>query len=1061
MFFKTLTRKIDIDISDTILKNETYEKYKFNAIEDFIVNNAKNPILHSLKFSLFYALFSFILFCVFELIYNFPPYLSSIEKWEGITSINDIILTSQLTILALIFPLIIGFVGVLFKDDVANKSLWRIYGRYSGFLLVGYSGLLLTSVILIIKYFLPFIESTDSLNIVLSLSIITWFLFNIFLLGWMIYATFEFIKIETQNQIIIKYATNVVIIMEIKKRLFNLIPRQATTLKLLPVPSKNMEIEFFSFRNSSQDSVNAIFKKEKYLNEINFTFLSWMIKSIVLRTNCCLIKQNIHLILPITGSGYPNKYYTLAELKSLKFTLLEKLLIKSAYKFSDKNLFEDDDVKNIVNSFFNNIDNAMKQDSQRVFEDSVDNLQAFMQTIFSTTSFINDHKEIDNWLLLSDNSFFSNRLLNELLSEFYALNNTIINKSIQSNIYFRKFCYFYQYAYQEKDLPMHSSIKESLMNAHYYLWYQLVNNPHIKSQPFFDDLCMEYIGGWESWSNRKPRDINDWDTLARTTIDLYNHMVLSTKMVVAPLKTANNNASLWAINILNNWYENFFSLNNTAYHSSWKTKLISTSLLCAKCNNQDVIKYLTNNEIITDFEDLCNIALENTWKQAKIITAAYLLNGVTELSSSTLQLIFGLINGHKITPYKQIPQKFNTQYTPTDLLETYILNSYSFTNLTHNNLASTLIDGFHSIYEEKRITGRVYSGFGRTNISNIKGSLISIIIAVSNRKFELSDDIYDFIFSEIFTVDSRDALIRDINALNEINEDALAVAKNLTGNDEINDLLKIYKKSIESIIKKIEDRNNREILSKPISPSRMEVLKSYCSKSAFSKKPKKVPMNLFSEIIYDEQLNQKYFMHINLSNVEKRNLIEDYDQHSVNEDSFYANLVKNEVEIKIYRDMFSYIETNQLITSTESYDDEMNLLVSMLQDSNIDNVIFIGSQNVLSLLYRIRWDKTIDIPFNIIFDKTDEDDYICTINNIPVYSLRKLKIDYCLLIKKSFFKSLTFKKYDEGIFVDTSYTENTDDLTKGILRITYGIKVSLDENVKIKKYIFLSDEEDI
>ncbi|MGB3750839.1 MAG: hypothetical protein WA945_04680, partial [Arcobacteraceae bacterium] len=139
MFFKTLKKEINNHLKDTIYKNEYYINNKYETLEKIIIEWSANPFVQSLLFTLYFSILSIILYSLKDI-----HYLSaSSSHWDKVANFTDIIYGSQLTLIAIIFPLVIGFVGVLIKDDTANKSLWRIYSRYSGFQLVGYSSLLL------------------------------------------------------------------------------------------------------------------------------------------------------------------------------------------------------------------------------------------------------------------------------------------------------------------------------------------------------------------------------------------------------------------------------------------------------------------------------------------------------------------------------------------------------------------------------------------------------------------------------------------------------------------------------------------------------------------------------------------------------------------------------------------------------------------------------------------------------------------------------------------------------------------------------------------------------
>lgn len=1063
MFFKTLKSEINKQLNDTIYKNDIYLKYKYKFPESTIIKWSKFPFIQSLKFTLFFLLLGFIFYQFNGLDYALPPFPLKSEHWVEIIKLNDLIFSGQLTIIGLIFPLVIGFVGILIKDDTANKSLWRIYSRYSGFLLVGFSSLFLIILMSLLKYFTPF--TSNSLEVSFALSIATWFIFNIFLVVWLIHSTFNFIRLEKRSEVILKYATNIIIIREIKKRLFSLISTSEVAQKLNLLPKdfeeENLEVTHFSWKDESKYSVKKSFSQNKYLININFTLLTLFIKSLLFRNTYFLVRKGTKLILPTTGSDFPYSKYTLSKMNNIDFSLIDKLIISQSYNFSKNSLFEDDDVQNIVNSFFNNMENYIKESNPRLFEDSTDKLQEFMQTIFGITAFTNDEKQIDNWLLLSDNTMFSRTLLNELMREFYSLNRIIINKTKDSEEYFRKFCSFYQYSFRENNnTKIHSNIQKSLMEAHLDLWSQLVSNTYLKNIDNFNDLCKIYIGGWESWSNRKERDISNWKIAQHASKNLINNLLITNDFIQVSLKYKNDKAVLWAINMLNNWYDNYFSFSHSNYQYLWKTDILSFNIF-AKYENEDneVTKFIVNNQSFenNNIESLYKILCNNIWIHSRIINSAYILNkDLASISEIDRKTIFGLINGHKLSPETSSNMVFNNSYEIVQkILGTYILNEYAFNSITGNGLAYNLTASFDRIYEDTRISGRVYSGGGREGISRLKETMITLMLSNSTNTFDLSSDIYDFVFSDNFEQGNVDSLIREINELVNINDTIKEKTKNLLGKDDIDNLVNNYNASLTIIINKIKNKNNENLSQVEISDERLKVIKSYCSSSAFHKETLKTPLFLFQNVVYDENLeeNPQYKHLIDLHNVNKRDLISAKVNRSVNEDEFYSSMLNEQFKIKVFRDLFKVINTN---CYTSEYTNEKSLIMNMLSDSkNIENaIILIGSNAIISFIYKLRWDKNEEISFTIDFQQNDESDYICHINDIPVYRIDYFDIDYCLLFEKNILKEITIKKFDNETFVNLEYQENKGCLEKGLLKISFFIKTYFLQTNNCFKYSF-------
>ncbi|RYA23372.1 hypothetical protein CRU96_08385 [Malaciobacter halophilus] len=1052
--FNTLRKRIKKELIDSIYKNKVYNEYKWNFIENKIVSWSRNYVWQI--FGYFYIFF--IVFLATSLIFGLLEHLKLIDLFKifnGLLKFKDLIFNGQLTILAVIFPLVIGFVGVLIKDDIANKSLWKIYSRYSGFMLVGFSGLSLIALITISNYFEAFFS--NELKIVASLIYSLWFLLNISLLAWLLHSTFNFINRNKQNEIIKKYTTNIVLEEEIRKRLYSLIPKVADKINLLPSSeNENQKISFYFFEKSKSglDIIPKNFKKKKYLLDINFTLISIALKLWKFRNSYFLIRKDMELYLPTSGSGYSYKDYDLALLKNCEFTLIEKLLIKEAYTFTNKNPFEDDDVENIVSSFFNNIDKAIKQDNQRLFDNEEETLQDFLQTIFIITSFTNDEGKVDNWLLLSDNTFFSNKLYYSLLREFYSLNKILVSKIDHSDYYFRNFCSFYPYSFIKNDEVLHYEIQKGLMELHTNLWINLLKENNIKEKPYLDGLYKRYIASWESWANKYGNIENKWEVISNYSNALSNHLTLSNSLVIESLKYKDIDASIWSVNIVNNWYYNNFSNNRNQIQYLWKKEILSTSFFVKEKNNELIDFILNSNE--ASLNDIVEVALDNIWNQSRIITASYIYNkDSNKLSELDRKIIFLLINGNKITPSdtRTFSYSFNKNYS-TKILETYLLNLQPFYKITNNDIAHILIKKFNGVFEEEHISGRVYSGIGNEGISQIKECIIALIISNSRNIFNLSNNLFDFIFSDLASVNFRDSILYYLRELLNISDEIEHKVKVLLDKENISSLKTNYTTSINNIISTIQNRTEEEISNTPINEDRINEIKSYLSKNAFNKNDSSLPLKLFKEI--KEVKRSSNLQKINLNGINKRDLIDTKEERFNDKNELYTDLITKQVYIKLFRDIF-----NKIDYIDKEFNFEEDLIVNILRDKDTikNSIIFIGSNIIIEYLHRLAWDNNDNLPFRVKYENVVEEDYLCHISDIAVYSISNFNINYCLLLNLEIFKDVNIKRFENDYFVDLTFNENSDNRNNGSLKIKYLMEANFDNSYDSFKYIINKEEE--
>jgi hypothetical protein len=748
MFFKTLKRTVERELKKSIYKNEYFLEYKWNLPEKFITICSKRPILSPTIFLIIFAIVFFILQQFITCQYGY------LSKLEDIKSFKDLILNGQLTVLALIFPLVVGFVGFIIKNDIANKALWKIYSTYSGFMFIGLSGLyLIIAMITIYNFFAPCLDDNSKTALILTFSI--WFIFNLILVGWLLISTFRFIHIKKQHIILTKYTINYILLTEIKKRLFTLLPLHANKFDLLKKydgkTKSKLIFNYSDYIHSNTDKVSIVFEKAKYLKNINYTILSWCISSWRLRNNCFLTRKNIKLHLPVTGNGFPYKKYDLALLSQHYFTGLEIFLIKFSYSFSTTSPFdEDDNIMDIVLAMFNNIENSMQNSNNSAFSNSIDTMQQLMKLIINITNFEEDGN-IDNWLLLSDNSFFSRKLLDELIQEYYSLNSLVIEKTLETDYYFKKYCSIYPHLLNHDNT--HPDIQKAIMRTHYNLWFYLIKNQKLQTTPYYNSLFIKYLGGWESWSYKRIRNINNWKNAKNSANILNEHLMLSSKHVIVSIKHKNSIATKWAINLLNNWNSNH-QLERSYDRFKLNTSIINSSIFSHN-ENSDFVRFVTSNSKENQIKSLHDNALINNYIHVRVLTTAYILNNnIDSIADREIEAIYALINGQKISPDSYINKNFNFNIVEK-ILEAYILNLSCVWDITKNGLGFVLIRDFYGIDEPEYITGRVYSGSVEDNVNSLKQSFITLLICHSTRSFNISDDIYKLIVSIIFPIQNR------------------------------------------------------------------------------------------------------------------------------------------------------------------------------------------------------------------------------------------------------------------------------------------------------------------
>jgi hypothetical protein len=198
----TLQFHVNKNIDETLYQNKVFLASKWNIIERNILKWSQHYVLYTaLLFLLSGLISSVLLLWKADIVNSFGSYF---PYWKELTKWQDTFLAVQLTIAAVVYPLIIGLVGVLFQNKSSKRTLLPIYQKYSGFMLAGFSGFAL-SLFIILAYFLraSFAESTYT---ALCLTSAMWLSFNILLTGWFFAVTFLMLDESKRGRLIIRFS---------------------------------------------------------------------------------------------------------------------------------------------------------------------------------------------------------------------------------------------------------------------------------------------------------------------------------------------------------------------------------------------------------------------------------------------------------------------------------------------------------------------------------------------------------------------------------------------------------------------------------------------------------------------------------------------------------------------------------------------------------------------------------------------------------------------------------------------------------------------------------------
>lgn len=1054
--FDSLSYRIEKELKESIYKNKTYLENKWNYLEQLIVFWAKKPF--SLILIIFIEFFAISLFThsVYQLIKK-KSYFNLNQSWEHIVSWQANFLSTQITIVALIFPLVIGFIGFLIQNKSSQRALWQIYMNYSGVKLLGFSSIVLCIIIVVLQVVHPFL--TYQLEVSFSIGITFWLIINILLLMWFVHATFNFISTKDRSRIILKYCINEMLINEIKYRLANVLPK--TIFDSRKDEDKNPIIyPSYPFTDKHQETYQISFKEDKYVYDIYFKILKFAGYIWKLRNKDYKGEQPI-LYLPVSGV-VKGKVYKLAYSDNSNINFLEKFFIKTAYSLRKTPRLEESYFDSIIHALISNVEDSLKEQDERLFEIAIDELAYWVIQIFKTASFINDNKELDNWILLSDGYFFGRSMIQSLSNEFYKINKKSISLLKYSDRYFRRMCYFNLkiFGYKNKSLP--TKVTDELLQNHYYLWSLLMMKVNVLEDR--EEHIKNYIGSWESWISNDKFDLKKERSIDYLIDTYLSHLQISSKHIISALSINNEESILLSTDMLIYWYYQAFHLfrkSNNEY--KWQLKILMPSLLKSNFKSDYVDKMKLDEYIFPenskDEKTALVVSLENLWKHTCIIVSVYIFYKYKEVFSENIRkIVLSLLKQERIFSNNMtiLPQR-NKLVDVTLILETYLFNLYPLRDILNSGSTAYLIELFERLAKESIISGRTYTDRS-IDISSLSQTIKCFMIGNSTRVWNLSKELNDFIKSPLFEYESREFFIREISNfkyLENIDDKLLDDVKLLFGDENIEQKVENYKTSIDAIIKEIMDYHNEVLVNAAIDNQKVDEMNRYFSNEIFNDLDY-MPYSLFSNIKFNS-LEQKFLKKINM-NFDKKFLVKDINFIDINKYFEHENnYIISDIKQTIASSIFDKFLTEINIKEEQSFQNIENLLNKIIDDSqklikkDFIPIIFVCSNEIKWMLENEIYDKKFK---NISIDKFDnkEENYICHIDNIEVYELIVDDGDSIILTSLEMFDKIIFNKYQEDTYTKIDILDSDNEVEKRI-SFNYGIKINF-KKVNSYKYNF-------
>lgn len=1053
----TLNSKVRKDLKDTLFKNKTYLKTKWCFPEGSIIQWSTYYRVYLLIITLLFLTVTLF----FKLWFNFKyenDFSHLFVNWGKLLEWQGTILGGQLTIIAIVYPLVVGFLSIFFNSKYSNSVIFPIYKKYSGFMFAGLSGIGL-SLFILLGFFLQSILSTID-YLAYCLASIIWFSFNILLTAWFFTKTFKILNDSTREIIIKRFSIQVACYYDIKQRLKKNIIKNSINSGFIKNKNEDLlKISQFSWSDKNDTYTIKINLDEGYeISNINFSLINFCIKF-----QTYIIKKNglkdCELILE---HGYNNDgHFTLAKCKNFKFNNILEVIFKLSFSFEkSKHRDNDEDLLKNFDTFIEPAYLALKDNDFRSFSKSIDSIANYHTDIAETLSFKNDNNEPDNWLLLSSGELFGRTYFNNLMKEYHHLAQQSVEKIDINTEFYKEILYLYKrlYGYRSSLTQFETT---TFLKDSYNMWVLLLKwrsfeiKSTAKSINNYEDILYTFVSSWESWIQhyieyKSKRSYGDKQkTLAFTT-----HLELTASTIISALSFGNTQAIQWGVDMLNNWLEAFSSREYLNDEYNWNTNLINFFLLDQEKNNKFWLSILNGSSFSNNSAH--ELAFKNLQVDLRILTACLILKYKNKLEKEDAKkYIMALLKGNRFHLTGTIIKETKTILNAGDLLGIFIRQrDYPFYGTSsYGNWLNEIVENLNDTFKERIISGRIYMG-EVISIYSLNIYFVELALSLSKSKWNLPRKWYSSIFSSFYRHQDIDSIISDLNSWKQIVNAHFNDSYNFTliENADYNFLKDNFMHSIELVMSQLKYQNDQRIIDANIDEDRLIEMEILSSHIFTAQDNKFFPLSLFKDIqqvssIPDQQASGS----LSINNYQKQYIAEGIEvSHVSNEEEWIKDAVQNNVKNTILTKVMNLSETFD--RSFNSVDDLLNVVLSVSQ--SISNpILFVGDSELKKYLRKLQWGNKDTLANFITFKNNPANEYICNIGSCETFSIPFTDMSYCILTSKDIFDKLIAYKNKNGNIVQTIFELSEPDLLEGKLIFKYWLDLCFKQDVQIFKLI--------
>lgn len=1022
---KSVSWQVRAELRRSLKSNRDYKKLRWNPVERILVACSTHYIRAMLV--LWSAAFGAV-----GVVEYFRPVLQpfALQHFKGITKLSDWmsnLLGSQLTIIGIVFPLVVGLISVLFQKKSARIHIQSAYQLHSGYMFAGLSGLSLAAFIVLGGMTLSI--GDGYLNTSFAVTAFVWMLFNISLSIWFFVTSLNVLDENKRDRLLNKYFLSQVVDDYIQNSYIlawlrypgvNIGENYLGSIKILPYStSEKEEMTHVKFDVSKDDVIIDIYIRP-------FLFLLRRLKAVD--------GQDAEIIV-LPSFGIRSGELTLLSSKGIMpvsglWCWLFRRCIVTGHPENKRNL---DD---ITFDFFGEAYDALNDKNISVFRTGVNRLTDTYTSIKRSYNYRIDGNYLDE----VKESGFSHTFSDSFHYDLRRFVRETVKSTEYSGEYFYESMAIPLHVYRKTQSTRFTDFRQFLLSL-IRVWHVLNEwkaglgvTLSASQEQTHQELVRHFIGLWEGWSMSsiigKP---GSEDSTARLMYHLHN-----TARLLIPSVVADNASSVrYAHDVLCLWFNQSRFPRHWEEEYHWHSFFLTPDYLSLDETDSQWAMLLRGSPYKKNAA--LSIMFANALSDLRLLMAGYLIAHFEPQEKIDLA---DLVN-HILTSELYEERDTHDTLTPAfrrsvDIIDMILriehCNLHTNTNW-YGGLSET-IEVMNSYNERPYIPGRMYTGV-HEDFGSLYGAFSLLAIKLARPAEQVTQRVNEALAGGLFSYFSKDKIISILERLKRdpsvpyqgyIISEADYVTNVVLFNDVLDKYIDVFSRSkMADIVAAEVDQERLRNTDIRLTKEFPETLTEHTLLKHFS----------FSQ---DTECNRNWQVRFIPGSVSK-----EYVSRELNR-NFYGDFPSvSDVRTNILYELHDLLRKSQakLTMKVKSLDVLLKKVAQRSADQKNYILVIYGScfsEELRDLVYQRERHAAFDIHADASARGIHSLPY--RVNNCIIYLVHSSEQEYSLMISPESFGELSLFRYPDGTLFNTFY-RSSDDPLEGMIKTLWEMEMEI------------------